>query len=128
MKRENELSFIIRGVVFHIYNQYGPGLLESAYKALMVYELKKKNLDVKSEVALPLIHESIKLEIGYRLDLLVDDLVIIEIKSVENLLEVHHKQLISYIKLSKKKLGLLINYKTDDIEKSIFRKVNKLEE
>ncbi len=126
MQRENELSYIIRGVVFNLYYQYGPGLLESAYKALMTYELKKRELNVKTEVPLPLIHESIKLEVGYRIDLLVDDLVIIEIKSVENLLDVHHKQLITYVKLSQKKLGLLVNFKTDNIQKSIFRKVNNL--
>ena len=92
----------------------------------MVYELKKENLEVKYQIALPMIYEEIKMEIGYRLDILVENKVIIELKSVENLLDVHHKQLITYLKLSGLKLGLLVNFNSDDISKSIFRKVNNL--
>lgn len=123
---ENELSYKIRGCIFTVYNKLGPGLLESAYEAAMVYELKKENLEVKYQIALPMIYEEIKMEIGYRLDILVENKVIIELKSVENLLDVHHKQLITYLKLSGLKLGLLVNFNSDDISKSIFRKVNNL--
>ena len=123
---ENELSYKIRGCIFTVYNKLGPGLLESAYEAALVYELRKENLELKNQLALPMIYEEIKMEIGYRLDILVENKVIIELKSVENLLDVHHKQLITYLKLSGLKLGLLVNFNSDDISKSIFRKVNNL--
>ena len=123
---ENEVSYKIRGCIFKVYNKLGPGLLESAYEAALVYELKKENLEVNNQIALPMIYEEIKMEIGYRLDILVENKVIIELKSVENLLDVHHKQLITYLKLSGLKLGLLVNFNSDDISKSIFRKVNNL--
>ena len=123
---ENDLSYKIRGCIFTVYNKLGPGLLESAYEAALVYELKKENLEVKKQLALPMIYEEVKLEFGNRLDILVENKVIIELKSVENLLDVHHKQLITYLKLSGLKLGLLVNFNSDDISKSIFRKVNNL--
>ena len=123
---ENDISFIIRGVIFKVYNHLGPGLLESAYEAVLAYELNKKELDVKTQVALPLVYEDVKHDVGYRIDLLVENKVIIEIKSVENLTEVHHKQVLTYLKLSDKKLGLLVNFNCHDIEKNIFRKVNGL--
>jgi GxxExxY protein len=123
---ENDISYKIRGSVFTIYNNLGPGLLESAYEAALLYELNKEGLTVQSQVALPMIYETVKVDIGYRLDLLVENKVIIELKSVEVLLDVHHKQLITYLKLSGLKLGLLVNFNTEDISKSIFRKVNGL--
>ena len=89
---ENEISFKIRGVIFKVYNTLGPGLLESAYEAVLMYELKKEGLSVESQVALPLVYDNIQMEIGYRIDLIVNKKVLIEIKSVENLGEVHHKQ------------------------------------
>ena len=121
----NEISYKIRGCIFNVYNNLGPGLLESAYEAALKFELEKAGLEVKSQVALPMIYETIKVDVGYRLDLLVENKVIIELKSIENLLDVHHKQVITYLKLSGFKLGLLINFNTDNISKSIFRKVNK---
>ena len=123
---ENEISFKIRGAVFKVYNTFGPGLLESAYEAVLAYELTQLGLDVRRQVLLPLIYNDIQLDIGYRLDLLIEDKVIIELKSVESITEVHHKQLITYLKLSRKKLGLLVNFNCSDIEHSIFRKVNGL--
>jgi GxxExxY protein len=123
---ENDISFKIRGAIFNVYNILGPGLLESAYEAALVYELKKAGLHVHNQVALPMIYEEVKVDIGYRLDIIVEHKVIIEIKSVENLLDVHHKQLITYLKLSGMKLGILVNFNSDDISKSIFRKVNGL--
>jgi len=123
---ENEISFKIRGAVFKVYNALGPGLLESAYEAVLAYELTQMGLEVKTQFPLPLIYNDIKLDVGYRLDLLVENKVIIELKSVENITEVHHKQVITYLKLSGKKLGLLINFNCSDIEHSIYRKVNGL--
>lgn len=106
---ENNISYKIRGCIFKVYNNLGPGLLESAYEAALKYELEKDNQYVRSQVPLPMIYEKIKVDIGYRLDLLVENKVIIELKSVENLLDVHHKQVITYLKLSGLKLGLLVN-------------------
>ena len=123
---ENNISYEIRGCIFTVYNKLGPGLLESAYEAAIAYELKKKNLQISTQIGLPLIYENIKMDIGYRLDILVESKVIIEIKSVDNLLDVHHKQLITYLKLSGLKLGLLVNFNSSDISQSIFRKVNGL--
>ena len=123
---ENDISYRIRGCIFKVYNNLGPGLLESAYEAALKYELEKDNLQVRSQAPLPMFYESVKVDIAYRLDLLVEDLVIVELKSVENLMSVHHKQVITYLKLSGLKLGLLVNFNTEDISKSIFRKVNGL--
>ena len=123
---ENEISYILRSCIFKVFNNLGAGLLESAYTMALIYEIRKNGLNFQSQVAIPLIYESEKLDIGYRLDLLVENKVIIEIKSVETLLEVHHKQLITYLRLSGIKLGLLVNFNTVDIKGSIFRKVNGL--
>jgi GxxExxY protein len=123
---ENEISYRVRSAIFKVYSFLGPGLLESAYQAALKYELEKLDLLVQAEVAVPLMYEGIHLDVGYRIDLLVNNKVIIEIKSVENLAPVHHKQVLTYLKLAGIKLGLLINFNTDDILKSIFRKVNGL--
>jgi len=123
---ENEISYLIRGAIFKVYNTLGPGLLESVYVAALVYELKKAGLSVRTEVPLPVIYEQEKLDLGFRIDILVNDLVIIEVKSIEQLAEVHHKIVLTYLKLSGKKLAILVNFNTIDIAKSIFRKVNKL--
>jgi len=123
---ENDISFKIRGAIFKVYNALGPGLLESAYEASLMHELKKENLNVKSQVALPLIYDNVKLDVGYRIDILVEEKVIVEIKSIETLAEVHHKQVLTYLKLSGLKLGILVNFNCAEINKSIFRKVNGL--
>lgn len=123
---ENEISYLIRGAIFKVYNELGPGLLESVYETVLLFELQKQGLEVKSQVPLPVYYEGTKLELGFRLDLLVNDKVIIEIKSVENLAEVHHKQVLTYLKLSNLKLGILVNFNVENIVKGIFRKVNGL--
>ncbi|MES2558158.1 MAG: GxxExxY protein [Bacteroidota bacterium] len=123
---ENEISFAIRGAVFTVYNHLGPGLLESVYENVLKHELTLIGLTVENQIPLPVYYKEVKLDLGFRIDLLVNGTVIIEIKSVEHLAEVHHKQLLSYLKLSNKKLGLLINFNTTEIDKNIFRKVNKL--
>ena len=122
---ENDISYIVRGCIFKVYNNLGPGLLESAYEALG-FELMNAGLLVKVQIALPMIYQSVKVDVGYRLDVVVEGKVIIEIKSVENLMDVHHKQVITYLKLSGMRLGLLVNFNSADISKSIFRKVNGL--
>ena len=123
---ENELSYVIRGCIFEVYKKLGPGLLESAYESALAYDLRKNELGIAVQVGLPMIYEDLKLEIGYRLDILVENKVIIEVKSVDALAEVHHKQVITYLKLSGLKLGILVNFNCADISKSIFRKVNGL--
>ncbi len=123
---ENKISYQVRAAIFKSYRTLGPGLLESAYQAVLLYELEKAGVNVQCEVPLPLIHDHIKLNVGYRIDLLVEEKVIIEVKSVEVLAPVHHKQVITYLKLSGLKLGILVNFNTDDIQNSIFRKVNGL--
>lgn len=123
---ENEISYIIRGAIFKVYKILGPGLLESVYFAALVFDLKKAGLHVKTEVPVPVIYEEEKLELGFRIDILVNDLVIIEVKSIEQMAEVHHKIVLTYLKLTEKKLAILVNFNTNDIAGSIFRKVNTL--
>jgi len=123
---ENDISYKIRGAIFKVYNAFGPGLLESVYVAALAHELTEEGLKVQREVALPVYYREVKLEVGFRLDLLIEEKVIIEVKSVENLAEVHHKQVLTYLKLTELKLAILVNFNVDDIKKGIFRKVNGL--
>lgn len=123
---ENQISYLVRGAIFNVYNNLGPGILESAYEKALIHELKKMNVHVASQVSQPLEYENCYLDVGYRLDLLVENKVIVEIKSVESLSEVHHKQVLTYLRLSILKLGILANFNTDNISKSIYRKVNGL--
>jgi GxxExxY protein len=123
---ENDISFKIRGCIFKVYNSLGPGLLESVYEAALLYELLYINLGVESQVPIPVVYNGIKLDLGFRADLIVEKKVIIEIKSVENIAEVHHKQVLTYLKLTGIKLGLLVNFNSEDISHSIHRKVNGL--
>ena len=123
---ENDISFKIRGCIFKVYNSLGPWLLESVYEAALLYELLYINLGVESQVPIPVVYNGIKLDLGFRADLIVEKKVIIEIKSVENIAEVHHKQVLTYLKLTVIKLGLLVNFNSEDISHSIYRKVNGL--
>ncbi|MBV6484658.1 MAG: hypothetical protein KFKLKKLM_01168 [Flavobacteriales bacterium] len=123
-KEEDNISYDIRGAAFRVYNELGPGLLESVYEVALGYELTKIGRKVASQLPIPVVYDEIKLELGFRLDLLVDDLVIVEIKSIELLMPVHHKQLLTYLKLTQKKLGILINFNEDPIK--IVRIVNNL--
>jgi GxxExxY protein len=123
---EDEISYKIRGAIFKVYNNLGPGLLESVYVLALRYELLKENLLVKTEVAFPVYYDGEVLDTGYRLDLLVENKVIIEVKSVETLSKVHHKQILTYLKLTEMKLGILVNFNVDQIIEGIFRKVNGL--
>jgi GxxExxY protein len=123
---ENELSYKIIGAALKVHTALGPGLLESVYETVLAHELKKLGFDIKTQVAIPFIFDDFKFDCGFRLDILVNDKVIIELKSVEELSNVHHKQLLTYIKLSNKKLGLLINFNVSHLNESIIRIVNKL--
>jgi GxxExxY protein len=123
---ENEISYIIRGAIFKVYNELGPGLFESVYEAALMYQLKKDGVNAKNQQEVPVFYDGQRLDVGFRLDIVAEDCVIVEIKSVEELKKVHHKQLLTYLKLTTIKLGILVNFNTDDISTSIFRKVNNL--
>lgn len=123
---ENDLSYKIRGAAYKVHAELGPGLFESVYEAALVYELKKLDLVVKTQVPIPMVYAEIKFEVGFRIDILVNDLVIVEIKSVEILMDVHKKQLLTYLKLTKKKLGLLVNFNVTSLNSGIIRIVNQL--
>jgi len=119
-----EITESIIKAALKVHTALGPGLLENVYETCLIYELEKKNIEVKSQVSLPVIYDEIKMDIGYRLDLLVQDQVIVELKSVDKLLPIHEAQLLSYLKLSQKKVGLLINFNVTHLKKGIKRFVN----
>jgi GxxExxY protein len=121
---ENELATEILDAAFKIHRALGPGLLESAYKECLFYELNKTSLIVQKEVALPLIYESVKLECGYRADLLINHRVIVELKSVDALSDIHLAQTLTYLKLANCKLGLLINFNSLYLKDGIKRVIN----
>lgn len=118
---ENELSSIIIGCAIEVHKQLGPGLLESAYQEYLFYELKNKGLNVIKEKPMPIIYKEVKLDHGYRIDLLVNDSVVIEIKSVEFLTDVHTSQLLTYLRLGNYKLGLLLNFHVTTLKNGIKR-------
>ena len=120
----NEISTEVIGCAIRVHRKLGPGLLESTYQKCLIYELIKIGLDVKSEVAQPIIYDNIKLKHGYRLDLLIDDKVVIELKATESLTNVHFSQLYTYLKLGGYKLGLLINFNVELLKDGIKRVVN----
>jgi GxxExxY protein len=123
---ENELSKIVFDCALKVHQNLGPGLLESAYEECLFYELKKTGVEVQKQKALPLIYEEVKLDIGYRIDIIVENKLILEIKSVEALNDVHFAQLLTYLKLTNCKLGMLINFNVDLIKNGIKRVVNNL--
>ena len=112
----NELSYKIRGAFFKVHGSLGPGLLESVYVAALTYELSELNLSVQTPLGLPVNYNGITLELGFRLDLLVQNEIIVEVKSVEALHDVHKKQLLTYLKLANKKLGLLVNFNVSSLK------------
>lgn len=123
---ENEISKVIFDCALKIHKNLGPGLLESAYEECLFYELKKYGLNVEKQKALPLVYEEVRLEIGYRIDIIVENKVIVEVKSVEALNDVHLAQILTYLKLSDCKLGMLINFNVTFIKNGIRRVVNNL--
>ncbi len=123
---ENELSNIVIGIAIDVHRTLGPGLLENAYKECLFYKLRKEGFLVEKEKVMPLVYEDIKLDCGYRIDLLVENKLVLELKSVEELNDVHFAQTLTYLKLGKFKLGLLINFNVDLLKHGIKRVVNKL--
>jgi GxxExxY protein len=123
---ENELSRIVFDCAMKVHQSLGPGLLESAYEECLYYELRKTGLNVEKQKPLPLIYEEVKLDVGYRIDIIVENKLIIEIKSVEALNDVHFAQLLTYLKLTNCKLGLLINFNVSLIKNGVKRVVNNL--
>ena len=123
---ENELLRIVFDCALKVHQSLGPGLLESAYEECLFYELRKIGLNVEKQKPLPLIYEEVKLDVGYRIDIIVENKLIIEIKSVEALNDVHFAQLLTYLKLTNCKLGLLINFNVSLIKNGVKRVVNNL--
>lgn len=123
---ENDIAKIIVDCCFKIHTILGPGLFESVYEKVLIYEINKRNLQVESQKTLPVVYDNIKLDIGFKADLIVENKVIIELKSIETILPVHHKQLLTYLRLTGLKLGLLINFNESLIKNGIKRIVNNL--
>lgn len=124
MMSENDISYEIRGAIFKVFNEFGPGLFESVYKAALAIELANRGLNVEAEVPVPVFFEGQSLGLGFKLDLLVEDQVLIEVKSVETLGKVHHKQVLTYLGVTGLSLGILVNFNESNITKGIFRKIS----
>lgn len=119
----HEISHAVIKCALKVHSALGPGLLESTYEACLAHELRKEGFKVETQIALPVVYDGVKLEIGYRIDMMVNDLVILELKSVEEISRVHVAQVISYLKLSKTKLGLIINFNVLHLKDGIKRLV-----
>ena len=120
----NDLTEKIIGCAIKVHRVLGPGLLESAYEVCLLHELRKAGLKAERQVALPVIYEGLRLDADYFIDILVEDTVVIELKSVEHLLPIHEAQLLTYLKLANKKLGLLINFNVTLLKNGIKRRIN----
>ncbi len=123
---ENELATIIIGSAIEVHTAFGPGLLESVYKECLFYKIKQRGLAVEKEKPMPLLLEEVRLECGYRIDLVIENKVIVEVKSVESLADIHLAQILTYLRLSTCKLGLLINFNVLHLKDGIRRVVNHL--
>jgi GxxExxY protein len=124
--RENEIAALVVDICFKVHKQYGPGLFESVYEEIVCYELVKREILFVRQQGINVVHEGIDMGIGFKPDIIIEEKLIIELKSIENLAEVHYKQLLTYLKLTKIKLGLLINFKVPLIKDGIHRIVNNL--
>ena len=124
----NEIGKIVVDAAFQIHKRLGPGLLESVYEIVLSYELKKKGLKVERQQPVAIVYDEIKFDEGFRADLVVEEKVIVELKSVEKVMPVHKKQLLTYLRLADKRLGLLINFGDELIRDGISRVVNGLKE
>ncbi len=123
---ENQISKVIVDCCYKIHSTLGPGLLESVYLEILMYELKKAGLKCEKEVGVPVHYEDVTLDLGFRADVIVENLVIVELKAVEKVLPIHKKQLMTYLRLTKMKLGLLVNFNVNLIKDGIERVVNGL--
>ncbi len=124
--KENEISGTLVDIFIKVHSQLGPGLLESVYEEVICFELQKRGLHYKRQQGIAVMYDEIKMEMGFRADIIVEDKVIVEIKSVEVLAPVHHKQLLTYLKLTSVKLGLLVNFNVNLVKDGIVRIVNNL--
>ena len=121
---ENDITYEIRGAIYDVYKALGPGLLESVYEEALVFELEQRGLSVERQKQVPIVYKGNVLKTELRLDLLVEDKVIVELKSVEEMKKVFNKQLLTYLRLLDKKVGLLVNFNTENILQSIYRVIN----
>ena len=124
----NRITGSIIGAAIQVHRELGPGLLESAYEACLAYELGQQGIKIELQKPLPIVYHEVKLDCGYRIDLLVEDTVIVELKAVERVLPIHQAQLLSYLKLSNCQVGLLINFNVRVLKQGIVRMVNDLTE
>lgn len=122
----NNISGEIIDAAMKVHSTLGPGLLENTYEACLKHELGKRGLNVQSQVTLPVIYDGVIIDVGYRIDLLIENQIIVELKSVERTTPIHEAQLLSYLKLSDKRLGLLINFNVLRLKDGIKRMVNRL--
>ncbi|WP_028896088.1 GxxExxY protein [Prevotella sp. HUN102] len=123
---ENDISYEVIGAIYNVYNSLGPGLLENVYEKVLLYELKKRGLKAESQISIPIIYDGQSFGNDLRADIIVENKVIIELKSVSEMQNVFFKQLLTYLRLSNKKLGILVNFNTDNIRQNIHRVVNHL--
>lgn len=128
MSKENKIAKLVVDAAYHVHTTLGPGLLESVYEVVLAHEIEKRGLALDRQVSIPIQYEGLVFDEGFRADMVVDGSVIIELKSVESVAAVHKKQLLTYLRLADKRLGLLLNFGAPLIKKGIFRIVNKLEE
>ena len=120
----NELTYEIRGAIFDVYNELGPGLLESVYEEALVFELKERGLKVERQIEVPIRYKGNELKTPLRLDLLIENMIIVELKSVEEMKPVFAKQLLTYLRLLDKRVGLLVNFSSNNIREGIIRIAN----
>jgi GxxExxY protein len=128
MKSIDEIAAVIVDAAYKVHQELGPGLLESAYEACLAHELTKRGLIIERQKEQPVFYDNIKIDVGYRMDLLVEDSIVIELKAVETIIPIHQAQLMTYLKLSKKNLGFLINFNTTYFKSSIKRIASNFQE
>lgn len=126
--RINAVTGQVFDAAVHVHRELGPGLLESVYEAVLAHELRRRGLEVRTQVPIPVVWESVQLEVGFRADLIVEDCVVVELKSIDAIAPVHKKILLTYLRLTDKRVGLLINFGTELLKDSITRIVNRFEE
>ena len=128
MLAENKIAKLVVDAAYHVHTKLGPGLLESVYEVVLAHEIEKRGLKIERQVSIPIQYDDLVFDEGFRADMVVEDSVILELKSVESVAPVHKKQLLTYLRLTDKRLGLLLNFGAPLIKKGIFRIVNRLEE
>ncbi|MBQ0073387.1 MAG: GxxExxY protein [Prevotella sp.] len=120
---DNQITYQIRGAIYNVYNEFGPGALESLYEAALVVEMTKRGMKVERQKPIDVYYCGEKLDVAYRIDLLVEDKVVVELKSVVEMRDVFHLQILTYMKLAQKHLGILVNFNCSDINQNIWRKI-----